>query len=434
MPQQIWTGELREVTILFISLPWDAKSLAKITKQKLERLQNIIYTLQSVIYKFQGSLNKFLIDDKGSTVMAVFGLPPVAHENDPARAVLAALELREKIGGNPEPAAIGLSCGTVFVGIIGSKGIRREYGILGDKVNLSARLMVLSKKNPVKLGEVIVDQSVYLRSKKEIRIEWTDLHLTKVKGKNKKIHMWRPSKLNIPISAHKIGHAVYLETSDKKSLKEINNEIELFFKSNNNSNNTKNKIGRVILIEGEIAIGKTSLLGQIQVQNSRKLWFLWGKANEFHECHTSIKYIVWKQIMIGFSSRYSLLTPKNRYLLKKYIKQRRPDLLNYLYLISDILDLGDYKLLEEEFLNIKYSKKNLKKSLLIKNQNILSNKRHDLIFIILEWASRIKPISIIIDELQYLCKADWQITRRLCGLIYNGILKNILIFLGSTAI
>ena len=98
--------------------------------------------------------------------MCVFGLPPVAHENDPARAVLAALELRSKIGNKKQPAAIGISCGTVFVGIIGSKGVRREYGILGDKVNLSARLMGLSKKNPVKLGEVIVDHSVFLRSQK----------------------------------------------------------------------------------------------------------------------------------------------------------------------------------------------------------------------------------------------------------------------------
>merc|ERR1712129_288871 len=55
-----------------------------------------ILALQEIIYKYQGSLNKFLVDDKGSTVMAVFGLPPVAHRNDPERAVMAALDLRKK--------------------------------------------------------------------------------------------------------------------------------------------------------------------------------------------------------------------------------------------------------------------------------------------------------------------------------------------------
>ena len=433
MPQQIWTGELREVTILFVSLPWNARSFARFHDGVLKQLQKIIYTLQEVIYKYQGSLNKFLIDDKGSTVMAVFGLPPVAHENDPTRAVLAALELRERIGSKSTPAAIGISTGTVFVGIIGSRGVRREYGILGDKVNLSARLMGMSKKNPVKLGEVIVDNSVYIRSKKEIRIEWTDLNWIWVKGKAEKVHIWRPARNNIPLSAHKLGQAVYLETSDKVSLKNINHEIELFLSSNKeNPSSNKQKNGRVILVEGEIGIGKSSLLGQIQVRNSTYLWFLWGKANEFHEC-LGMDYIVWKQILLGFSSRYSLITQKNRFLFKNYVKQRRPDLIKWLFLINDLIDLGNYKLLEDEFLSCTYSADNKEKYDSIKNYE-LDKYRHDIVFILLEWTARIKPIAIIIDELQYLTKKDWQITRRLCFLVKQKILKNIILFLGSTPI
>ena len=153
MPTQLWTGELRTATVLFISLPFSAKQLTVITEKTLNRIQKVIQTLQSIIYKYQGSLNKFLIDDKGSTVMALFGLPPVAHQNDPARAVLAALELAHTLPGvsfsKHEPAAIGLTSGTIFVGIIGLKGTRREYGVLGDKVNLAARLMSESKKHPV---------------------------------------------------------------------------------------------------------------------------------------------------------------------------------------------------------------------------------------------------------------------------------------------
>eukprot|EP01084_Bolivina_argentea_P175242 303521_1 len=427
MPQQIWTGELREVTILFVSLPWNARSFAKFTSSILTELQRMIYTLQSVIYKYQGSLNKFIVDDKGSTVMCVFGLPPVAHENDPARAVLAALELREKIGRKKQPAAIGLSCGTVFVGIIGSKGVRREYGILGDKVNLSARLMALSKKNPVKLGEVIVDDSVYQRAKKEIRIEWNDLGWIWVKGKMDKVHIWRPSTNNIPISAHKIGQAVYLETSDKISLKTITNEIEVFKGKKQNM-----KTGKIILVEGEIGIGKTSLLGQIQVRNATFIWFLWGKANEFHQCYDT-PYIVWKQILLGFSSRFSLITTKNRYLFSLYIKQRRLDLFKWLFLINDLIDLGNYKLLEPQYQSLKYSLENKNKYDMYSEYKI-DKYRHDIIFLLLEWVARIKPIAIIIDELQYLTKKDWQITRRLCFLVKKQIIKNIIVFLGSTPI
>src|SRR5205807_2420629 len=48
-------------------------------------------TLNVVLLGLQGSLNKFLMDDKGSTVIAVFGLPPLAHEDDAVRGVLSSL-------------------------------------------------------------------------------------------------------------------------------------------------------------------------------------------------------------------------------------------------------------------------------------------------------------------------------------------------------
>eukprot|EP01084_Bolivina_argentea_P180760 312289_1 len=353
--------------------------------------------------------------------MCVFGLPPVAHENDACRAVLAALELRECIGGKNCPAAIGVSSGTVFVGIIGSKGVRREYGILGDKVNLSARLMGLSKKNPVKLGEVIVDDSVYARAKTEIRIEWSDLQCIWVKGKADSVHIWRPARNNIAISAHKIGQASYLETSDKISLRAIESELSVF-------KHKKDSESRVILIEGEVGIGKSSLLGQIQVRNSTFLWFLWGKANEFNECNTTIadQYIVWKQILLGFTSRFSLITPRNRYLFCLYLEERRSDLVDYLFLLADFgIDLGSESLL----VGTPYHRRKTSCS-----KYALNKYRHDMIFCLLEWAARVKPIAIIIDEMQYLTRKDWQCTRRLAALCSKQIVRNIALFLGSTPI
>ncbi|ETO06286.1 hypothetical protein RFI_31113 [Reticulomyxa filosa] len=159
MPSTLWTGELREVTVLFISLPFDAKRLIDLDKDYntniLSTVQKNIHVLQDVIYKYQGSLNKFLVDDKGSTVMAVFGLPPVAHNNDPTRAVLAALELQRRFTRltKHSTAALGLASGIVFSGLIGgTTGSRREYTVLGNQVNLAARLMSLAKKNSVRLG------------------------------------------------------------------------------------------------------------------------------------------------------------------------------------------------------------------------------------------------------------------------------------------
>ena len=64
--------------------------------------------------------------------------------------------------------------------------------------------------------------------------------------------------------------------------------------------------------------------------------------------------------MLGFSTRYSLVTSKNRYLFGQYVSKRRPDLYKYLFLINDLIDLGNYKLLEEDFLSIEYSARNKK--------------------------------------------------------------------------
>jgi hypothetical protein len=51
------------------------------------------------LYQYDGVVRQFLVDDKGSVLIGVFGTPPNAHENDPARAVLAAM-LIQKYGRN----------------------------------------------------------------------------------------------------------------------------------------------------------------------------------------------------------------------------------------------------------------------------------------------------------------------------------------------
>ena len=61
----------------------------------------------SIINDVRRSLNKTLLDDKGSTLIAVFGLPPLAHHNDPARALLAALTMQHTL------EMLGM-CGTLF--------------------------------------------------------------------------------------------------------------------------------------------------------------------------------------------------------------------------------------------------------------------------------------------------------------------------------
>ena len=81
------------------------------------------------------------MDDKGSTLIIVFGLPPLSHQDDPIRAILTGFALLKELAVVNCKCSVGIATGTVFAGVIGTSGSRREYSVLGDSVNLAARLM-----------------------------------------------------------------------------------------------------------------------------------------------------------------------------------------------------------------------------------------------------------------------------------------------------
>ena len=153
LSQEKWAGELRRLTVLFINLGIDLSD-AK-SDQGLERIQQVIETVQKVVYKFQGSLNKLLMDDKGSTLIVVFGLTPMSHQDDPIRGTLTALDLIKSLKQIDCSCSVGVTTGVSFAGVVGTSGSRREYSILGDTVNLAARLMQAACKEKIK--KIFVD-------------------------------------------------------------------------------------------------------------------------------------------------------------------------------------------------------------------------------------------------------------------------------------
>lgn len=70
--------------------------------------------MQKIIYRYAGTLRQFIVDDKGSVLIAAWGLPPLAHENDPERAVLAALGISETLFKLGIMTSIGVTTGQTF--------------------------------------------------------------------------------------------------------------------------------------------------------------------------------------------------------------------------------------------------------------------------------------------------------------------------------
>ncbi|MGC9393351.1 MAG: AAA family ATPase [Anaerolineae bacterium] len=149
---QQWS-EIRQVTILMLSLA-DLPDLTPHWDDPEALLENVqtpnatFMHTRDVVHHYDGVVNKIGASPQGAYMMVLFGAPK-AHEDDPLRAVLAALELQERF--SDVPLRIGVNTGFVFAGDVGTAE-RREYTVMGDAVNLAYRLMSVCRPGDVWLG------------------------------------------------------------------------------------------------------------------------------------------------------------------------------------------------------------------------------------------------------------------------------------------
>jgi len=173
-----WIAEHRRVTILFIRLP-------DLTEQlEIERAQSMVQIVQEGLYRYEGSLNKLNADDKGVAVLAALGLPPFFHANDAARGIRAAIDIERELTRQGFRCSIGVTTGLVFCGAIGGSH-RREYTIMGDVVNLAARLMMAAPSG------VLCDRAT--RDHAGERQAFEALEPIRVKGKSEAVEVFRPN-------------------------------------------------------------------------------------------------------------------------------------------------------------------------------------------------------------------------------------------------
>jgi CheY-like chemotaxis protein/class 3 adenylate cyclase len=177
---QRFLSELRPVTALFLrfqGIHYDEDEEAG------DKLDAFVSWVQSVLERHGGSLFQVTMGDKGSYLCAGFGAP-IAHDDDEARAVCAALELRSP---PPELAfihglQIGLAQGLMRTGPYGST-TRHIYSIQGDKANLAARLMTTTVEG------ILCDQAVYEAA--QARIPFEPLPPVAVKGRREPVPVFR---------------------------------------------------------------------------------------------------------------------------------------------------------------------------------------------------------------------------------------------------
>jgi class 3 adenylate cyclase/tetratricopeptide (TPR) repeat protein len=125
-----------------------------------EKLDGYIRWAQRTLAHYDGHLLQINMGDKGSYFYAVLGAP-AAHEDDPARAVAAALALRE----TPTKFAflkqvqIGLNLGQIHAGAYGG-ATRHTYGVIGQAVNVAARLMEYAEPGQLLITSALFDEAI----------------------------------------------------------------------------------------------------------------------------------------------------------------------------------------------------------------------------------------------------------------------------------
>jgi adenylate cyclase len=185
-------GERRDLTILFS----DIRSFTTYSEkhdpgQVVEVLREYLTGMVETVFRQEGTLDKFI----GDAVMAIFGAP-VTQADHALRACRAALEMQVELrrlhakwkaeGKDVFNMGIGINTGEVIVGNLGSEQ-RFEYTVIGDPVNLAARLESLNKEYPQASG-IIISESTYLLVQEQVTAR--RLGEVTVKGKLKPVEVY----------------------------------------------------------------------------------------------------------------------------------------------------------------------------------------------------------------------------------------------------
>ncbi|KAJ3384654.1 hypothetical protein HDU84_002830 [Entophlyctis sp. JEL0112] len=231
------SSEYRRVTVMFIKFRFQYSKA---------RAQLLFSTLIDGLDKFNGVTQQFSVDDKGQTFFAVFGLPPWSHENNAVFAVKAAITISDMLKARSlTPFTIGLSTGDLLFSHMGNN-IRSEAGLLGDVVNVAARLMIFSKAEGY---NIFCDYDTHENTSDLYQHAEIGLHM--LKGKLEPVSIWAIKNSRTGIDNMKVNYRDkrFFGYADEKA-----RVADIF------SNWITMGEQAVLVVEGPSGMGKTSLL------------------------------------------------------------------------------------------------------------------------------------------------------------------------------
>ena len=260
-------GERKLVTVMFADTSgFTAMSEARDAEYVRNLMNDCFEQLVPVVEAHGGTIDKFI----GDAIMALFGAP-IAREDDAARALNASLAMMEKLtefnraNGVEVGLHFGINTGEVIAGEIGSAG-RRDYSVIGDAVNVAARLQDLSKR-----GEIFVGPETYRLTRNEFDFEALDS--IPLKGREASVPIYKL-----------IGYKsrTFLNTGTSKfDTPMVGRENELRVLVEAASHLSAGGAGSAVLIAGDAGVGKSRLIGETRLAVELELFWVQGRAQSY---------------------------------------------------------------------------------------------------------------------------------------------------------
>ena len=188
-------GKKMKVTILFLDIRNFTRLSEQLTPEAVVDLLNSFFEeMVGIVFKYDGTLDKYL----GDGMMVIFGAP-VDRPDNARRAVECALEMqkasiefsrRRRVENiyTIDGIGVGVNTGEVVVGNIGSQK-HKEYTIIGDNVNLAARIVSIALVN-----QVLISEGTYLELADKLEVKKKET--VKLKGKTEPVNVYEIVQIN----------------------------------------------------------------------------------------------------------------------------------------------------------------------------------------------------------------------------------------------
>ncbi|XP_003468747.2 adenylate cyclase type 10 isoform X1 [Cavia porcellus] len=376
-----YLSELRPVTIVFVNLIFKDQNKVEVVGVAI---QDACEHITSAVQTCRGQINKVFMFDKGCSFLCVFGFPGEKEPNEVTHALESAVDIFDFCSQVPKihTVSIGVASGIVFCGIIGHT-MRHEYTVIGQKVNIAARMMMYYP------GIVTCDSVTYNSSSLPAYF-FKELPKKVMKGVADSGPVYQCLGLNEEV----VFGMAYLRTKGNENYPLLGRDKEINYFMDNMKKFLISGYSRVLIYEGMTGYGKSQILKEVeylaQGERHRTVAIALTKIS-IHQNFYTIQILMANVLGLDTCKHYKERQIKLQTTVRKLLEEK------FFCLLNDIFHV-----------QFPTSREISRMSSLRKQKQV-----EKLFMKILEKTVRMEKVILIIDEAQFVDKTSWAFMEKL---------------------